>query len=132
MALANLGINIRYNRLRRLLKVRDNVGASFYNLQLLRELKEAVSVTIDDGNMEMLEEYLDQEHPVIVAVDTIDLPYWNQESVSHAVVVVGLEEATVSLHDPWFEDAPKVVDRMLFESAWLRHEYAYAVIQKPG
>lgn len=132
MVLANLGISIRYNRLQRLLKVRDNVGASFYNLQLLRELKEAISVTIDDGNMEMLEEYLEQGHPVIVAVDTIDLPYWNQESVSHAVVMVGLEESTVSLHDPWFEDAPKVVDRMLFESAWLRHEYAYAVIQKSG
>ena len=131
MVLANLGINIRYDRLRRLLKVRDNVGASFYNLQYLRELKETVSVTIADGNMEMLKDYLDQEQPVIVAVDTIDLPYWDNESVGHAVVVVGLDEGTVSLHDPWFEDAPKVVEKVLFESAWLRHEYAYAVIQKP-
>lgn len=37
----------------------------------------------------------------------------------------------VRLNDPAFPDAPKVVPRIQFESAWLRREYLYALITKP-
>ncbi len=30
--------------------------------------------------------------------------------------------------DPAFADAPQQVDRVLFESAWLRRDYVYALI----
>lgn len=131
MVLHYLGIDIRYRRLTRLLKVGDS-GASFHNLTYLNQLKRsnAVSVLIEDGHMDLLAQYIAQGHPVIASVNTVDLPYWNGESEAHAVVVVDLDDATVSLHDPWFEDARKLVERSLFDSAWLRHEYRYAVIQK--
>ncbi|MEM7133949.1 MAG: hypothetical protein AAF702_47080 [Chloroflexota bacterium] len=48
----------------------------------------------------------------------------------HAVVVAAMDEATVSVYDPWFIDAPKVVRNLTFESAWLYREYAMAVIEK--
>lgn len=37
---------------------------------------------------------------------------------------------TISLNDPAFVDSPKTVERILFESAWLRCDYICAVIQQ--
>ncbi len=80
--------------------------------------------------MDLLQAYLEQKQPVITSIDTIDLPYWNKQSLRHAVVVVGLDDTTVSINDPSFSDAPKIVERTQFDSAWLRREYIHAVIQK--
>ena len=38
-------------------------------------------------------------------VDTGQLPYWD-ESANHALVVVGLDEDYVYVHDPEFPNAP--------------------------
>ena len=82
--------------------------------------------------MELLEYYLENRHPIIVAVNTADLAYWDNENevVDHAVVVAGMDEATISIYDPWFLEAPKVVEKIKFESAWLYREYAMAVIER--
>ena len=122
-------INVRYPQLLNLLKVHES-GASFYSLDTLTELHSSLSVHIQDAHMELLAEYLHQGRPVIASVNTIELPYWQGQDESHAVVVVHLDESTVSLHDPWYEDAPQVVNRMHFESAWLHHEYLCAIIER--
>lgn len=127
MVLDNLGVNVGYRRLLRLLRTGED-GTSFYNLRFLDTLK--VSVLIEDGHMGILESYLAQGYPFLVSVNTADLPYWS-EATDHAVVVTGIADDMVWLHDPWFEHAPISVDRVKFESAWLRHEYLYAVINKP-
>lgn len=127
-------ISIRYNRLKRLLKVQEKVGASFYNLRFLDAIKDSISITIMDGDMDVLHHHLHQGHPVIVSIDTRALPYWEHEDemAYHAVVVAAMDEATVSVYDPWFTEAPKVVEKLTFESAWLYREYAMAVIETTG
>lgn len=132
MVLEYLGIRIRYGRLKRLLKVQDLVGASFYNLRYLEVLNTSVTIRAMDGNMEILHEYLANSHPVIAAIHTADLPYWATEPqfVDHAIVVSGIDEVAVAVHDPWFIEAPKVVEKTQFESAWLYREYSMAVIEK--
>lgn len=126
MALNYLGVQVQYNRLLRLLRVRD-AGASFFNLRALEPL--GVSVLLAEGDMDQLDTHLADGYPVIASVDTVDLPHWNNESTFHAVVVVGNDVGMIALHDPAFADAPKIVERISFESAWLRREYVYAAIQ---
>lgn len=130
MVLANLSITVRYPRLLKVLKVQSGVGASIYNLRYLSEIDNSLSIQVIDGDMDMLGAFLLQGCPVIAAVNTIDLPYWADEVTYHAVIVVGMDDTKVWLHDPWFEDAPKEVDRIKFESAWLRREYACAIVQQ--
>lgn len=130
MVLANLGITVRYPRLLKTLKIQPGVGASIYNLRYLNKIDKSLSIRILDGDMDMLAGTLRQNWPVITAVNTVDLPYWSGEVTYHAVIVVGMDASSVWLHDPWFEDAPKEVERIKFESAWLRREYACAVIHR--
>ncbi len=125
MALTHLGVAVRYDRLLRLLQVKS-FGASFYNLRALDEV--GVSATFGDGDMAILEAYLTQQLPVLTSVDTQDLPYWDTME-RHVVLVVGIDATTVYLNDPAFAAAPQPVERRTFESAWLRREYVYGVIQ---
>lgn len=82
--------------------------------------------------MDLLKKDLEVGRPIIAAVDTRALPYWDNENEAnyHAVVIAGIDESTVSVSDPWFIEAPKVVENVQFESAWLYREYAMAVIEK--
>ena len=126
MVLDYLGVQVRYSRLTRILRIRD-AGTSFYNLRHLSAL--GVSVLFEDGDMVALEDHITNGHPVIASVDTQDLRYWQGQSVLHAVVIVGLDANTVSLHDPAFPNAPQVAERIAFESAWLRRDYVCAIVQ---
>ncbi|MCB0079949.1 MAG: hypothetical protein KDE47_03420 [Caldilineaceae bacterium] len=132
MALDFVGVHIRYERLLQLLKVRQGSGASFLNLALLESHFNSLSVVIAreyDDPMGLLETYLVNSYPVIASVNTIDLPYWAGEAVDHAVVIAGLDEATLLIYDPWFT-APQTVASIQFESAWMRHTFLYAIITK--
>lgn len=52
-----------------------------------------------------LRQWLGQAIPVIVLVDTQELPYWSRRS-AHAVVLIGSANESVSLNDPAFDTAP--------------------------
>lgn len=54
--------------------------------------------------------------------------YWTVPTF-HAVVVTGLDDELIYLHDPYFPDAPKEVQRDEFLLAWLEQDYWYAVIR---
>jgi ABC-type bacteriocin/lantibiotic exporter with double-glycine peptidase domain len=126
MVLAFLDLSIPYSQLLRLLRV-DKIGTPFRNLRYLESFQ--LSVTIATGNMATLREQLRQGHPLILAVDTAELPYW-QESTDHAVVVVGVNEQHVYLVDPDTGADPYAVAVDEFELAWLEKDYLYAVIQR--
>jgi ABC-type bacteriocin/lantibiotic exporter with double-glycine peptidase domain len=127
MVLEYIGVQVRYNRLLRLLQVdASEAGASFYQLAQLQSL--GVKVNIGDGHMGLVEAHLARQQPLIASVDTRELRYWNGLWRFHAVVVVGIEADTVLLNDPAFVNAPQVVNRTEFESAWLEREYVYASI----
>lgn len=133
MALDYAGVHVRYERLLQLLKVRQGSGASLHNLVLLENHFNSLSVVIAreyDDPMGLLETSLVNNNPVIASVNTVDLPYWGDETVDHAVIVVGIDESVISIFDPWFRIAPQTVSRIEFESAWLRHTFLYAIITK--
>lgn len=129
MALSYVGIQVRYNQLLRLLQVDTNeAGASFYHLKWLESL--GAKVSIGDGHMALLETYLSHRQPVIVSVDTRELPYWNNLWQFHAVVIVGMEANNILINDPAFQKAPQQVNHIHLESAWLEREYVYATITR--
>lgn len=124
MALEYLAVPIRYERLLRLLRV-EAAGASFFNLSALEAL--GLSIHVAEGDMDVFPHFLDSALPIIVSVDTSELPYW-QKSARHALVVVGLDDHRIYANDPAFGEAPQVIPHRLFESAWLQRNYLYAVV----
>jgi ABC-type bacteriocin/lantibiotic exporter with double-glycine peptidase domain len=125
MVLDYLLVPVNYSQLIGLLNV-DAVGAPFRNLRYLHSL--GLSVTVAEGNIETLQTQLDTGLPVIVAVATIELPYWD-EATDHAVVVIGMDEQQVYINDPDRVSSPQVVSLAEFELAWLEKDYLYACVQ---
>lgn len=52
-----------------------------------------------------LQQWIAQRIPVILLVDTAQLPYWSRRT-AHAVVLVGLDGSTAYVNDPAFATAP--------------------------
>jgi len=125
MVLDYLQVPFHYDRLPRLLRAEAH-GTVFSHLQYLASL--GVSVWVGKGDMEALHSHLDRGLPAIVAVETGELTSYWQEAVSHAVVVVGMDEAFVYVNDPAFETAPQQVPLAEFHLAWQEQDYRYAVI----
>lgn len=128
MVLDFLHSSIEYEQSLRLLGIRY-FGAAFSNLRNLGSL--GVAVTIDKGSVDSLKRYLASGSPVIVALNTSPLPYW-EDDTAHAVVVVGLEQNTVLINDPAFEQAPQIVPLNAFLLGWLEQDYRYAVLEATG
>lgn len=125
MALAYLQIPVDYPNLLSLLNVRE-FGTSFLSLQNLERL--GLYVLALEGDMTLLEQWLEQGLPPIVAVGTGKLTsYWTVDT-DHAVIVIGMDEASVYLHDPDQENGPQQIGRLEFESAWLEQNYWCAMI----
>ncbi len=125
MVLDYLGVSIRYRRLMRRLQVRA-FGTLFSNLERLQSL--GVKVEIAEGSFPTLHHYLEQDLPVIAAVNTWALTYWDDEVTSYAIVVTRIENDKVLVHDPAFPDAPKRITAIEFEAAWIEKDYLYAVL----
>lgn len=126
MALAYYGVNVTYERLLRLLKVRS-FGAAGQNLRYLTAL--GVEVLYREGTIEELKTHLQNGYPCIALVRTGDLPYWTYAS-DHAVLARGYDENNLLINDPMFTDAPIVVPISEFELAWMSFDYRYGLIKK--
>lgn len=124
MVLDYLHIPTSYNDLLQFLGV-DAIGTPFRRLQNLETL--GLNVHISEGSLPTLGAYLEAGIPSIVAVDTRELPYW-EETADHAVVVVGLDEETVYLNDPDTSKSPQAVSIAEFQLAWLEKDFLSAVI----
>lgn len=125
MILSYLKIPVSYKKLMQMLRV-DAIGTPFRNLQNLHSL--GLLIVIKEGNFEEIKNHISSGLPVITAVDTGQLTYW-QETTDHAVVVIGIDDTAVYLNDPNFVDAPKIVAQAEFELSWLEKNYLYAVFQ---
>lgn len=124
MVLDFLGVSIPYTRLLSLLQVQE-FGAPAGNLRNLTTL--GLQVTYGPFSFNELARSIENGQPCIVAVYTAELSYWSQ-ATDHAVVVVGLDEQTVYVNDPHFEQAPQSIPRDEFALAWLEKDYRCAVI----
>lgn len=126
MILQHLAKSVRYSRLLKLLQVQSG-GAVFSNLRHLARL--GVAIEISYGDREFLFNQLENHNPVVVAVDTIELPYWGKRTY-HAVVAIGFDEKFVYVNDPAFGSEAIRVAKLEFELAWLERDYMGAVIRQ--
>lgn len=124
MVLDYLRVPIGYDHLVRLMGIRY-FGAAFSNLRNLEAL--GVSVAITRGDVSDLKSHLESDSPVIVALNTVALPYW-KEDAAHAVVVIGIEHDRVFLNDPAFERAPQVVPLDAFLIGWIEQDFRCAIL----
>jgi ABC-type bacteriocin/lantibiotic exporter with double-glycine peptidase domain len=125
MALTYVGIRVNYRQLLRLLQTQVGYGTPFSNIRTLTKLK--VSVTYKQGQLADIRRYLQADAPVLVPVQTRELPHW-VEDTPHAVVVVGMDAQRVYINDPGFPNAPIAVSHGDFDLAWLEHNEYYAVL----
>jgi ABC-type bacteriocin/lantibiotic exporter with double-glycine peptidase domain len=86
-------------------------------------------VTYEQTTLDQLRVYLDRQVPCIVFLRTGGLPYWD-EDVPHAVVLAGIEDTTVYLHDPAMDSGPTIVDLEAFLLAWSEMAYYCATIER--
>ncbi|MBX3058239.1 MAG: C39 family peptidase [Anaerolineae bacterium] len=124
MVLDYLNRSIDYPQLLQLLKIKP-FGAPASHVRFLEQLNLSVTYRVTD--MGGIENLLAQGQPIIVFVRTGELPYWDY-STDHAIVVVGIDDATIYVNDPYFTQAPIAVSRGDFELAWLERDYYYALI----
>ena len=106
----------------------DETGTRFRAIHRVSALGFDIEVTT--GTTFDLQKWLNAGFPCIVRVKTTHLPrYPLPPWVPHAVVVVGITESEVYLHDPAQEVAPDVVPIKAFESAWAGGQFQFAVIK---
>jgi ABC-type bacteriocin/lantibiotic exporter with double-glycine peptidase domain len=125
MVLDYLQIPFQYNHLIQLLRI-GIAGASFRNLRYLKAL--GVQISIERGDVDILQAHIQRGLAPIVFVATGELPYWD-EPTNHAVVAVGIDDGKVYLNDPAFPDAPQVVPIDEFVLAWIEMDEYYALLQ---
>ncbi|MEJ5309984.1 MAG: C39 family peptidase [Anaerolineae bacterium] len=130
MVLDYLGIIVEQKHLARILGVRVPLGAPASNVLRLRS--ETVEVIFAEGAVHDLRNYLALERPLIVFVQAGELPHWRGCVSQHAIVVVGIDEASVDILDP--AAGSEVIDVPLgdFLLAWSELSYLYAVITTQG
>ncbi len=124
MVLHHLHIQASYETVVKLLRI-GPAGAPYRNLQYLEVL--GVSVKIEQGDLSILRSHLHRGLPPIAFVSTAELAYWD-EATHHAVVVAGIQNNQVYLHDPNFAHAPQVVSSLEFGLAWSEMDEFYALL----
>lgn len=108
------------------------IGAPRRNIARADRL--GVDVVYREATMSILIDLVRSGSPVIVFVDTEELPYWTS-TTNHAFVVAGFSETAVGddvlfVNDPAFANAPIEIAVGDFELAWLNADYMCAVISK--
>lgn len=123
-----LGVPCSYQRLLRILGTTSD-GTPFSNLnRLAPALNLSATYSKNRDALTIFEEHIAIGLPVIVAVQTWPLPYWQQLNTDHAVVIVGLDREEIFLYDPYFAVAPQVVELETFLTAWSERDFEYVVI----
>lgn len=124
-----LGVTVDYQRLMRILEIQQEVGVSFSKIHNLEQLRLRV-VYQKGGTLRQLYNLLIAGWPVIVSVQTQELPYWHGVASLHAVVLVGMDERHVYLNDPEWPEAPMQTPIGDFDLAWLARGERFALLTR--
>jgi ABC-type bacteriocin/lantibiotic exporter with double-glycine peptidase domain len=116
MVLAFQGTVLEEEDLCELLETRQ-VGTEVLNVLLLNQRLPGCHAEVISASLDDLRRWLQQGIPPIVFVTTGPLHYWDTECL-HALVVAGLEEQAVLVHDPAFAHAPLTIPQGEFLAAW--------------
>jgi ABC-type bacteriocin/lantibiotic exporter with double-glycine peptidase domain len=84
-------------------------------------------VTYEQTTLEQLQDYVQQQSPVLVFLRTGGLLGW-REDVAHAVVLVGLTADVAFVHDPAHDTGPDEISLDAFLLAWSEMDYYCAAI----
>lgn len=125
MVLAALAKDLSQQRIAHLLGTSD-AGTPFSRLHRLTSLGLRVEIAVN-GTIERLQMAMNANTPVIAAVHAGWLPHAQIES-PHAVVVVGISAAAVTVLDPATTSEPVDVPLDAWLAAWIEMDLAYAVI----
>lgn len=133
MVLDYLGEPVNYARIGRRLGITED-GTPFFHIDRLSSLrlKSLPSIKIESGSygdFPLLEAYLEAGFPVITGVTTFTWQHWNNQAVEHAVVVAGIDDEDVYIHDPAFSKAPIRMTHLEFEIGWYEKDLYYAIIR---
>jgi ABC-type bacteriocin/lantibiotic exporter with double-glycine peptidase domain len=80
------------------------------------------------SSIDELKEYVSRGIPCIVHLWTGYLSYWASEYM-HAAVVIRVEDETIDIHDPAFDDFPKHLPIDEFSRAWFSSSQLLIVIE---
>lgn len=133
MLLSNLRIDVTEAEVRRIIKTKPHAGAHPINLQRLSEL--GLMAWPFEGTVDDLRHRLESDMPVIAFLWTGALTYWATYmgvDYLHAVVVVGLTETSVWIHDPALPGGPTEISLIEFKDAWQYSRHTLAVIEPPS
>ena len=125
MVLAYHGKICTKDELRQLLCTAE-YGTKARNIQRIASL--GFDVQVETSNLAQLGTALDAGVPPIVFLETTFLEYW-RVPCDHVAVVVGLNLATITLNDPYFDTAPQRAALTAFQSAWATNEHFAAFIR---
>lgn len=128
MALRYLEISAEINHLRQLLGILPGFGAPFSNIERLGQRFDVDIIHKSEGSLAEIYTFLQAGWPVLVSVNTYELPHWSGVSCQHALVVVGMAGNQVFVNDPGFAQAPLAVPMGDFDLAWLEMDEEFAVI----
>lgn len=126
MVLEYLGVPESQQSLARKLDVRPPLGAPASNVTRLRS--DILETTCATGTLDDLRLCVARGHAPIVFVQAGELPHWRGRKSQHALVVVGVTEAPVSVLDPGADEKPIPVPMGDFTLAWLEMDCLYALI----
>jgi len=85
-------------------------------------------VQLNSASLAQLRDALTASVPPIVFIDTGPLAYWTT-TCSHVAVVVGIDDATVALNDPFFAQAPQCAPHSEFLTAWALNAHFCGLIR---
>ncbi len=125
MVLAHHGQALSEAPLRQLLGTRPH-GTPARNLLSVTSL--GFDVHLGPLNLSLLQDALVADLPPLVFVDTGPLDYW-QSDCAHVAVVVGIDDTSVSLNDPFFDTAPQQTSLAGFLQAWSLNAHLAALIR---
>jgi ABC-type bacteriocin/lantibiotic exporter with double-glycine peptidase domain len=84
---------------------------------LMRLSGSAFEVYVRSSNLVELQKALADNQPTIVFLKTGPLKYWTMD-IFHTAVLIGVDNQTAVLHDPFFGQGPQITSWTSFEQAW--------------
>ncbi len=85
--------------------------------------------TIRAGSYDDLKAVAERRIPLVVGIDTRELPDYPHALGAHSVVVVGATDVEVMFHDPLDSAGPSHHAAARFDPAWRKRGYRLAVLQ---
>jgi ABC-type bacteriocin/lantibiotic exporter with double-glycine peptidase domain len=116
MVLAVQGLVLAEEALCSLLETQQ-VGTEVLNVLLRNRRLSGCLVEVDSASFDDLRRWLQEGIPPMVFVATGPLRYWHTECL-HALVVAGIADQSVMVHDPAFVQAPITIPQNEFLAAW--------------